>query len=118
MREPGETVVERGHRPRRRRVRAAQREARQVDGEEPGPIEDVGGAERQRRERQRGDRRVGDAKRDFFTVHQHAIYDLEVDTTSTSPDSNGARIIAAHAVRTRPSAFDRMAQALETIHKP
>ena len=70
--------------------------------------------ELEQRERQRGDRPLGDARRDFFTVHRHAVYDVEVDTTSTSPDSNAARIIAAHGARTRPSAFDRMAQAPET----
>jgi chloramphenicol 3-O phosphotransferase len=62
----------------------------------------------EQRERQRGDRRLGDARRDFFTIHRHAIYDVEVDTSSTSADSNAERIIAAHKVRTRPSAFDRM----------
>jgi chloramphenicol 3-O phosphotransferase len=67
--------------------------------------------ELEQRERQRGNRPLGDAKRDFFTVHRHAVYDIEVDTTSTSPDSNADRIIAAHGARTRPSAFDRMARA-------
>ena len=64
-----------------------------------------------RRERQRGNRRLGDAERDFFTVHRHAVYDLEVDTTFTSPDSNADRIIAAYEARGKPLAFDRMASA-------
>ena len=64
--------------------------------------------ELERRERQRGDRRLGDAKRDFFTVHEHAIYDVEVDTTSTSPDINADRIITAHKARAKPSAFDHI----------
>ena len=64
--------------------------------------------ELEQRERQRGDRRLGDAKRDFFTVHEHAIYDVEVDTTSTKPDTNADCIITAHEARTKPSAFDRM----------
>jgi len=67
--------------------------------------------ELEQRERQRGNRPLGDARRDFFTVHRHAVYDIEVDTTSTSPDSNADRIIAAHDARTRPFAFDRMAHA-------
>ena len=64
--------------------------------------------ESERRERQRGDRPLGDARRDFFTVHQHATYDIEVDTTSTSPERNADQIIAAHRERLRPSAFERM----------
>lgn len=67
----------------------------------------------EQRERQRGDRRLGDARRDFFTIHQHAVYDLQVNTTSTSPDSNAERIIAMHKARTKPSAFDRMASGLD-----
>jgi chloramphenicol 3-O phosphotransferase len=62
----------------------------------------------EQRERQRGDGRLGDARRDFFTVHRYAVYDFEVDTTSTGPGSNAERIIAAYGARTRPSAFDRM----------
>ncbi len=31
--------------------------------------------ELEQRERQRGDRLLGDARRDFFTVHRHAVYD-------------------------------------------
>ncbi|MDQ2833574.1 MAG: chloramphenicol phosphotransferase CPT family protein [Acidobacteriota bacterium] len=65
--------------------------------------------ELEQRERQRGNRRLGDAKKDFFTVHGHAVYDVEVDTTSTSSDRIADRIIAAHAVRTKPSAFERIA---------
>ena len=67
--------------------------------------------ELEQRERQRGNRRLGDAKRDFLTVHRHAIYDVEVDTTSTSPHNNADRIIAAREAQAKPSAFDRMASA-------
>ena len=35
--------------------------------------------ELEQRERQRGDRLLGDARRDFFTVHRHAVYDAEVE---------------------------------------
>ena len=64
--------------------------------------------ELERRERHRGDRPLGDARQDFLTVHRHATYDVEVDTTSTSPERNADRIIAAREGRPRPSAFERM----------
>ena len=50
--------------------------------------------ELERREAARGDRRLGDARRDHFSVHQHCTYDLEVDGT-LSPEQNAAKIIEA-----------------------
>ena len=73
--------------------------------------------ELEKRERQRADRPLEYARRDSFTVHLYAVYDIDVETTSTSPDSNAARIIAAHAVRKRRTAFDRMAPAPEMMLK-
>ena len=65
--------------------------------------------ELERRERSRGDRRLGDARRDFETIHAHCAYDLEVDSTRPA-DENAAAVLAAWAGRTRPSAFERMAE--------
>jgi chloramphenicol 3-O phosphotransferase len=53
------------------------------------PLEEL-----ERREGERGDRPIGDARRDFFTVHKHCVYDLEVDATLPA-EVNASRIIAA-----------------------
>jgi chloramphenicol 3-O phosphotransferase len=66
-------------------------------------------AELERREAQRGDRRIGDARRDFETVHTFSDYDLEVDSTD-SPERNAERVVAAWAKRRRPGVFARLAE--------
>lgn len=66
--------------------------------------------ELEKRELARGDRRIGDARRDFETIHRHAVYDLELDAT-LGPTDNADRLIAAWTERTRPSAFDRLREA-------
>jgi len=66
--------------------------------------------ELEKRELARGDRRIGDARRDFETIHRHAVYDLELDATRP-PADNADRLIAAWAERTPPSAFDRLREA-------
>jgi chloramphenicol 3-O phosphotransferase len=65
-------------------------------------------AELERREAARGDRPIGDARRDFETIHRHAVYDFEIDTTAPRGDE-ADRVIAAWRARTAPSAFARMA---------
>jgi chloramphenicol 3-O phosphotransferase len=67
--------------------------------------------ELERREQQRGDRRPGEARRDFETVHRVAEYDLEIDATQPN-DDNVARVITAWRARSRPTAFQRMAAHL------
>ena len=67
--------------------------------------------ELERRERLRGDRRRGDARRDFESVHEFATYDLELDST-LPVEQNATTLIEAWAARCRPSAFDRMAGSL------
>ncbi|GMA16670.1 chloramphenicol phosphotransferase [Deinococcus metallilatus] len=64
--------------------------------------------ELERRERARGDRRVGDARRDFETVHTFGRYDLEIDATKPL-DQNVEAIITAWRARTRRGVFERMA---------
>src|SRR5262249_1130644 len=64
----------------------------------------------ERRERERGNRRPGEARRDFYTVHRFTEYDLEIDATQPT-DGNVARLIAAWQTRSRPTAFERMASA-------
>ena len=63
--------------------------------------------ELERREPARADRAVGDARRDFETIHNHAVNDLEIDATRP-PAESAATIIAAWQQRRLPSAFERM----------
>jgi chloramphenicol 3-O phosphotransferase len=64
--------------------------------------------ELERREAARGDRPVGGARRDFETIHRHAIYDLELDGLE-APRANAMTLISAWRQRPLPSAFMRMA---------
>jgi chloramphenicol 3-O phosphotransferase len=64
--------------------------------------------ELERRERHRGDRRVGEARTDFHSVHRFTEYDLDIDATQPN-ESNVARLITAWLSRSRPTAFERMA---------
>lgn len=65
-------------------------------------------AEAERREAQRGDgTKPGTARSQINKVHAHDVYDIEVDTTTTSSSA------AAHAIirglETNPSAFQQLA---------
>jgi chloramphenicol 3-O phosphotransferase len=53
------------------------------------PLEEL-----KRRESERGDRPLGDARRDFFAVHDHCSYDFEVDGT-LPPDISASKNIEA-----------------------
>ena len=64
--------------------------------------------ELERRERHRGDRRAGDARTDFHSVHRFGEYDLDIDATQPT-EGNVARLITAWQSRRRPTAFERMA---------
>ena len=66
--------------------------------------------ELERREIERGDRRIGEARLDFYTAHKFAVYDLEID--STEPTAlNVEKTISAWKNRVRPNAFDEMYSA-------
>lgn len=65
-------------------------------------------AELQRRELARGDRGEGQALWQHQRVHAQGPYDLEIDSTSTSPEACADQIIAALADRARPSVFERL----------
>jgi chloramphenicol 3-O phosphotransferase len=67
-------------------------------------------AELERRERARGDRPIGDARRDFESVHSFVVYDLELDGT-VSVERNVRSLVDAWRRRDRPGAFDRMRAA-------
>jgi chloramphenicol 3-O phosphotransferase len=67
--------------------------------------------ELERRETQRGNRREGEARQDFQTVHNITSYDLELDSEQ-STDGNVARLIQAWEERKRPSALDKMMEEM------
>jgi len=67
--------------------------------------------ELERRERQRGDRRAGEARQDFATVHSITLYDLELNSENAL-DENVTTLIRAWKERKRPSALDRMIQEM------
>lgn len=80
---------------------------------EPFPVYFVGVHcsldEAKRREQARGDRFTGTAERQYPRVHRHKLYDLEVDTTQTSPEVCAEQIrtfVNSHA----PTAFARLRQ--------
>ncbi len=64
-------------------------------------------AELERREIQRGDRRIGEARQDFETVHSIPTYDLELHC-ETPLEENVNELIRAWKARKRPSALDKM----------
>jgi chloramphenicol 3-O phosphotransferase len=66
-------------------------------------------AELERREIERGNRRKGEARTDFQTVHSFTTYDLELNSELASVEENVNRLIGAWRERERPNAFDRMA---------
>jgi chloramphenicol 3-O phosphotransferase len=68
-------------------------------------------AELERREAQRGNRRTGEARQDFETVHSITSYDLELNSENAL-EENLALLIRAWKERKRPSALDRMIQEM------
>ena len=67
--------------------------------------------ELERRELQRGDRRLGEARADFETVHTITSYDLELNSEN-AVEANAAHLIEAWKNRKRPSALDKMIQEI------
>jgi chloramphenicol 3-O phosphotransferase len=59
------------------------------------------------RERRRGDRRIGEARTDFETVHVNRSYDFEVDGTQDAT-LNADAVIGAWSERQPPTAFERL----------
>jgi chloramphenicol 3-O phosphotransferase len=60
-----------------------------------------------RRERERGDRTIGRSAVQFPLVHQHGVYDLEVDTERNSP-ADCAELIAARLNQRPGTAFEQL----------
>jgi chloramphenicol 3-O phosphotransferase len=65
------------------------------------PLEEL-----ERREQARGNRSIGDAKRDFETVHTFTSYDFEVDSTKQS-ELNAREIFSAWSSRISPTVINR-----------
>jgi len=63
-----------------------------------------------RRERERGNRTVGRAAMQHPLVHQHGVYDLEVDSEHNSP-ADCAALIAAQLDQGPGKAFDQLRSA-------
>lgn len=68
--------------------------------------------ELERREIQRGDRRKGEARTDFETVHGITSYDLELNSENPL-DDNVNTLAQAWKQRQRPSALDRMIEEMK-----
>ncbi|MBY8857669.1 AAA family ATPase [Nocardia sp. CA2R105] len=64
--------------------------------------------ELQRRERERADRTLGTAAEQIESVHAHAIYDLEVDTSTDTAASCSNRIKQFLDQGPSPRAFDQL----------
>ena len=62
----------------------------------------------EQRERERRDRTLGQARAQFDLVHAHGIYDLEVDTSVSSPEECAGQIKQRLDDNTPPSAFKRL----------
>jgi len=68
-------------------------------------------AELERREIQRGDRRPGEARQDFETVHSIPTYDLELDSENPL-EQNVTLLIQAWKERKHPSALEKMIEQM------
>jgi chloramphenicol 3-O phosphotransferase len=67
--------------------------------------------ELERRETERGNRRTGEARQDFQTVHSITLYDLELNSEH-SLEKNVTMLIQAWKERKRPSALDKMIEEM------
>lgn len=60
------------------------------------------------RERLRQDRTLGQAKAQYPLVHQHGIYDVEIDTSRLSIQESTAKIIEVVSSHKKPIAFKKI----------
>lgn len=70
-------------------------------------------AELERRERERGDRMVGLAQQQFHAIHEHAMYDVEVDTSVASLLECVEQIKATVTSATMPQALHQLNARVE-----
>jgi chloramphenicol 3-O phosphotransferase len=62
------------------------------------------------REKQRKDRTCGQAREQFEVVHAHVVYDLEVDTSVSTPQECAQQVRARLQAGDPPQAFRRLAE--------
>jgi chloramphenicol 3-O phosphotransferase len=65
-------------------------------------------AELERREQARGDRQAGIAREQFYTIHEHVQYDIEVDTSDATFDVCTDHIKAVVTSAAHPTAIQRL----------
>ncbi len=75
------------------------------------PLEEL-----RRRELARGDRGVGQAERQFSRVHQHGVYDLEVDTSLLSAEECAVLIKERVECGAAPTALVTVRRTLKSQH--
>jgi len=69
----------------------------------------------EQRERERGNRCIGQARGQIDVVHKGAIYDIELDTTSTSPKDCAQKILLRLENGPAPSAFSQMRMSASQV---
>ena len=62
----------------------------------------------EQREKERGDRNIGNARYQFDCVHQHGIYDLELDTSVLDVDECVNRIMLLIGEKPGETAFEKL----------
>jgi chloramphenicol 3-O phosphotransferase len=65
-------------------------------------------AELERREQARGDRQAGIAREQFYTIHTHVAYDIEVDTSDASFEVCADYIKTVATSAAHPTAMQRL----------
>jgi chloramphenicol 3-O phosphotransferase len=65
--------------------------------------------ELERREQARGDRQAGIAREQFYTIHTHVLYDIEVDTSDARVEACAEQIKAVVTSADQPAALGRLA---------
>jgi chloramphenicol 3-O phosphotransferase len=70
------------------------------------PLEEL-----ERRERER-EREPGTARRQYEPVHAHGVYDVEVDTATSSPLACARRVVEALKAMRKISAFHQLREKL------
>ncbi len=66
--------------------------------------------ELERREIARGDRKVGLARSQYDMVHRYAVYDVEVNTSTETPEDAAARVLKAVENYNHPRVLAQMAE--------
>lgn len=73
--------------------------------------------ELERREVARGDRTIGLARDQYGQVHRFAVYDVEVDTSTESPEDASVRVLQALGNQQHPRALAQMVEMVKRPHR-